>query len=161
MHDERYICNFDFIIENSYYSEHRISNDDTIYTYDGLDNVNMTLSTTGSILQKYEYSDYGERSLDSKTEIMNNEFGYNGEVHTVDGLQYLRTRVDAIGLDTNGNVVIDEYKSSLTAPLTDNQKISFPEIFESGATVVGKGKGIFSGGYQIPSGTKVTIIRPK
>ena len=73
----------------------------------------------------------------------------------------VRTRVDAIGLDANGNVVINEYKSSLTAPLTDNQKIAFPEIFESGATVVGKGKGIFSGGYQIPSGTKVTIIRPE
>ena len=73
----------------------------------------------------------------------------------------VRTRVDAIGLDTNGNVVINEYKSSLTAPLTDNQKIAFPEIFESGATVVGKGKGIFTGGYQIPPGTKVTIIRPE
>ena len=60
-----------------------------------------------------------------------------------------------------GNVVINEYKSSLTAPLTSNQKIAFPEIFESGATVVGKGKGIFSGGYQIPPGTKVTIIRPE
>ena len=73
----------------------------------------------------------------------------------------VRTRVDAIGLDTNGNVVINEYKSSLTAPLTDNQKIAFPEISESGATVVGKGKGIFTGGYQIPPGTKVTIIRPE
>ena len=73
----------------------------------------------------------------------------------------VRTRVDAIGLDANGNVVINEYKSSLTAPLTDNQKIAFPEIFESGATVVGNGKGIFSGGYQIPPGTKVTIIRPE
>ena len=61
--------------------------------------------------------------------------------------------------DANGNVVINEYKSSLTAPLTSNQKIAFPEIFESGATVVGKGKGIFSGGYQIPPGTKVTIIK--
>ena len=86
MYDERYICNFDFIIENYYYSEHRISNDDTIYTYDGLDNVNMTLSTTGSIQKKYEYSDYSQRSLDSKTEILDNEFGYNGEAHTVDGL---------------------------------------------------------------------------
>ena len=73
----------------------------------------------------------------------------------------VRTRVDAIGLDANGKVVIHEYKSSLTAPLTNNQKIAFPEIFESGATVVGRGKGIFSGGYQIPPGTKVKIIRPK
>ena len=72
----------------------------------------------------------------------------------------VKTRVDAIGLDSNGKIVINEYKSSLTAPLTDNQKIAFPEIYESGGTVVGKGKGIFSSGYQIPPGTKVTIIRP-
>ena len=68
---------------------------------------------------------------------------------------------EVMTIDANGNVVINEYKSSLTAPLTDNQKIAFPEISESGATVVGKGKGIFTGGYQIPPGTKVTIIRPE
>ena len=73
----------------------------------------------------------------------------------------VRTRVDAIGLDVNGNVVINEYKSSLTAPLTNNQKAAFPEILERGATVVGKGKGIFTGGYQIPPGTGVKIIRPE
>ena len=73
----------------------------------------------------------------------------------------VRTRVDAIGLDVNGNVVINEYKSSLTAPLTNNQKAAFPEILERGATVVGKGKGIFTGGYQIPPGTEVKIIRPE
>lgn len=73
----------------------------------------------------------------------------------------VKTRVDAIGLDSNGKVVINEYKSSLTAPLTDNQKIAFPEIYESGGIVVGKGKGIFSNGYQISPGTKVAIIRPE
>ena len=73
----------------------------------------------------------------------------------------IETRVVLAQNRANGNVVINEYKSSLTAPLTSNQKIAFPEIFESGATVVGKGKGIFSGGYQIPPGTKVTIIRPE
>ena len=80
---------------------------------------------------------------------------------TVKNSSGVKTRVDAIGLDSNGNVVINEFKSSLTAPLTDNQKLAFPEIFESGATVVGKSKGTFTGGYQIPSGTKVTIISPE
>jgi hypothetical protein len=70
-----------------------------------------------------------------------------------------KTRVDAIGLDANGNVVINEFKSSATAPLTPNQKIAFPELYSGGGTVVGKGKGIFTGGYQIPSGTEVKIIR--
>ena len=72
----------------------------------------------------------------------------------------VRTRVDAIGLDANGNVVINEYKSSINAPLTNNQTRAFPEIFESGGVVVGKGKGIFTGGYQIPASTEVTIVRP-
>lgn len=72
----------------------------------------------------------------------------------------VKTRVDAIGLDKKGRVVIQEFKSSQTAPLTKNQKIAFPEIFESGGTVVGKGKGVFTGGYNIPKGTRVRIIRP-
>ena len=72
-----------------------------------------------------------------------------------------KTRVDAIGLGENGNVVINEFKSSSTAPLTPNQKIAFPELFSGGGTVVGKGKGIFTGGYQIPSGTEVKVIRPQ
>ena len=36
-----------------------------------------------------------------------------------------RTRVDAIGIDADGNIVIQEYKSSATAPLTQNQKKCF------------------------------------
>ena len=64
------------------------------------------------------------------------------------------------GLDTNGNVVIQEYKSSLTAPLTNNQARAFQEIFENGGVVVGNGKGIFTRGYQIPAGTEVKIVRP-
>lgn len=72
----------------------------------------------------------------------------------------VKTRVDAIGLDTNGNVVIQEYKSSLTAPLTNNQARAFQEIFENGGVVVGNGKGIFTRGYQIPAGTEVKIVRP-
>ena len=88
---------------------------------------------------------------------------YNNAVEqiTIKTPSGVKTRVDAIGFDADGNIIIHEYKSSLTAPLTKNQKAAFPEIFESGATVVGKGKGsIFVGGFQIPPGTKVTIIRP-
>ena len=71
-----------------------------------------------------------------------------------------RTRVDAIGIDADGNIVIQEYKSSATAPLTQNQKNAFKEIEASGGIVVGAGKDIFTGGYQIPVGTKIKVIRP-
>ncbi|MBE6839017.1 MAG: hypothetical protein E7507_05680 [Ruminococcus sp.] len=73
----------------------------------------------------------------------------------------MRTCVDAIGIDSNGNIVINEFKSSATAPLTNNQKNAFPEILKSGGIVVGKGKGIFRGEYKIPPGTEVKIIRPQ
>ena len=71
-----------------------------------------------------------------------------------------KIRLDAIGLDTKGNIVINEFKSSMTAPLTNNQRAAFPEMFDKGGTVVGKGKGIFTGGYKIPEGTDIKIIRP-
>ena len=71
----------------------------------------------------------------------------------------IRIRVDAIGISKKGKVRISEFKSSETATLTHNQKIGFKELRESGGVVVGKGKGIFSGGYKIPKGTNVKIIR--
>ena len=79
----------------------------------------MTLSLTGSIQKKYEYSDYGERSLDSKTEIINNEFGYNGEAHTADGLQYLRSRYyDPV---TGVFISADSYRGRFDNPLSQNR----------------------------------------
>ena len=71
----------------------------------------------------------------------------------------VRTRVDQIGINSKGEVIIHEIKSSPTAPLTSNQSAAFPEIFEKGAMVKGLGKGIFTEGFQIPAGTEVKIIR--
>jgi len=56
--------------------------------------------------------------------------------------------------------VIQEYKSSVTAPLTKNQTKGFPELQSGGGTVIGKGKGIFIGGTPPIPPTKVEIIRP-
>ncbi|MFV0393153.1 MAG: hypothetical protein ACK5LC_01970 [Coprobacillaceae bacterium] len=71
--------------------------------------------------------------------------------------------VDAIGYDkSTGALVIQEYKSSATAPFTDNQIAGFPELTANGGVIVGAGKGdIFVGGFPIPPGTEITIIRPK
>lgn len=79
---------------------------------------------------------------------------------TIETPSGIKTRVDAIGINKRtGDIVIQEYKSSITAPKTANQKIAFQEIFEHGGIVKGAGKGIFSGGFEIPSGIKVKIIR--
>lgn len=71
----------------------------------------------------------------------------------------VRTRIDMMGRDADGNLSCVECKSSETAPLTRNQKVGFPEIEKTGATVVGKGKPGFTGGTRIPP-TRVDIIRP-
>ncbi|WP_252717741.1 RHS repeat domain-containing protein [Acinetobacter seifertii] len=71
-----------------------------------------------------------------------------------------RTRMDFLSKDQAGKVVCTECKSSVTAPLTKNQKAAFPEIERSGAVVVGKGKPDFPEGTIIPP-TKIEIVRPK
>ncbi|WP_024833274.1 hypothetical protein [Ruminiclostridium josui] len=103
----------------------------------------------GKAFEQQEFSNFNSNNTNAVEQI------------TIKTSSGTKTRVDAIGLDANGNVVINEFKSSATAPLTPNQKIAFPELFSSGGTVVGKGKGIFTGGYQIPSGTEVKIVRPQ
>ncbi|MBP5948820.1 S-type pyocin domain-containing protein [Pseudomonas sp. P42] len=85
------------------------------------------------------------------------ELGREVTVKTKSGT---KTRFDMLGRDADGKLSCFECKSSDTAPLTRNQKIAFPEIEESGATVVGKGKPGFPGGTEIPP-TKVEIFRPK
>ena len=74
-----------------------------------------------------------------------------------------RMRADAIGLFDYDRTVIFEFKSSETAPLTDNQKQVFKELQEHEAHVVGKGKGIFKGGTiikPVSEGTRIIIYRP-
>jgi len=71
----------------------------------------------------------------------------------------VRTRLDIMGTDANGNIFCIECKASATAPLTPNQQAGFPEISQTGATVVGRGKPGFPGGTIIPP-TQVQIVRP-
>jgi len=72
-----------------------------------------------------------------------------------------KTRLDLVGKEKSTNLIkLTEAKSSSKAPLTENQKIAFPEIEKSGATVVGKGKEPYPGGTEIPP-TKVDIVRPE
>lgn len=79
---------------------------------------------------------------------------------TVKAENGIKTRIDLMSLDTEGNLVLTEMKSSATAPLTKNQKQAFPSIEESGGIIVGKGKPGYEGGTKIPP-TKVRILRPR
>lgn len=71
----------------------------------------------------------------------------------------VRTRLDWVTKDAAGNIGCVECKASATAPLTPNQAVAFPEIGNTGATVVGKGKPGVPGGTVIPP-TSVEIKRP-
>ncbi|WP_445613034.1 hypothetical protein [Geobacillus sp. YF-1] len=73
----------------------------------------------------------------------------------------VKTRIDIISTNSQtGQIRCIECKASSTAPLTKNQKKAFPEIEQSGAIVVGKGKTPYNGGTKI-SPTKIEIIRKK
>jgi filamentous hemagglutinin len=49
-------------------------------------------------------------------------------------------------------------KASRTAPFTPNQRVVYPELELYGGIVVGKGKGPYIGGTNIPP-TAVDVIR--
>ncbi len=71
----------------------------------------------------------------------------------------VRTRLDFLTrVPLTGEIGCIECKASPTAPLTENQNAAFPDIGQSGGTIVGKGKPGFPGGTQIPP-TEVKIIR--
>ncbi len=72
----------------------------------------------------------------------------------------VKTRVDIAGRNSNGTPCLVECKSSPGAPLTPNQTKAFPEIEQSGGTVMGQGKPGFPGGTRI-SPTPVKVKRPE
>ena len=70
-----------------------------------------------------------------------------------------RTRLDVVSREGDGACKLIECKSSASAPLRRNQEKAFSEIERSGAEVVGKGKGSFPGGTEIPA-QRVDVRRP-
>lgn len=101
----------------------------------------------GKAFEDNSYGEYSKTKPEAAREVT---------VKTDSGV---KTRIDMIGRDTDGEISCVECKSSDTAPLTKNQKAAFPEIEETGATIVGKGKPGFPGGTRIPP-TRVEILRP-
>ncbi len=71
-----------------------------------------------------------------------------------------RTRIDWVTKDSSGTIRCIECKASSSAPLTRGQAAAHPEIAQTGAVVVGKGKPGVPGGTAIPP-TRVEVRRPK
>jgi len=99
-------------------------------------------------------------AFEQAVETQLSQSGYTiGQQVTIETESGVRTRLDFLTLDPlTGDVSCVECKASSTAPLTTNQKLAFPEIAQSGGTVVGAGKPGFPGGTSIPP-TTVQIIR--
>ncbi|WP_454867065.1 S-type pyocin domain-containing protein [Pseudomonas lini] len=120
----------------------------------GLEPIYIVLSTQlennkkqGKAFEDDSYGEYSKTKPEAAREVT---------VKTDSGV---KTRIDMMGRDTDGEISCVECKSSDTAPLTKNQKTAFPEIEKTGATIVGKGKPGFPGGTKIPP-TRVEILRP-
>lgn len=120
----------------------------------GIEPIYIVLSTQlennkkqGKAFEDDSYSEYSKTKPEAAREV------------TVKTNSGVKTRIDMMGRDTDGEISCVECKSSDTAPLTKNQKAAFPEIEKTGATIVGKGKPGFPGGTKIPP-TRVEILRP-
>lgn len=105
--------------QNYYYGHQRLANDDNIYQYDGNLNVAFVMDYQNNVEATYDYSDYGQRSVDYKPWNDGDEYGYRAEAHTLDGLQYLRARY----YDTRSETFIqqDSYRGHQGDPLSQNR----------------------------------------
>lgn len=68
-----------------------------------------------------------------------------------------KVRVDAIGFDKNGKIRIQNYTAS--DKLKPTRQAILDNISKNGGTIVGKGKGDFTGGVEIPKGTRIDVIK--
>ena len=128
--------------------------------YKELKNVESVVKKGVSKAERLKQNKINGRDFEIESlEVMKAKADNVVEQITVKSKSKTKTRLDAIGKDKDtGEILIEEYKSSQTAPLTKNQEKAYPEIEKDGAIVVGKGKPPFIGGTKIPP-TKIKIIR--
>ncbi len=105
----------------------------------------------GDAFEKERFPNFAAEAFDAETQV---------SIRNQEGTLMI---VDAIGYDSKRNMIIMEYKSSLTARVSNNQKEVFDSLREREARVVGKGKGVFTRGMRIPptsEGTTIIVERP-
>jgi hypothetical protein len=69
---------------------------------------------------------------------------------TIEAENRIKTRIDFLSKEADGNTVLTEAKSSATAPSRPNQKSAFPSFGQSGGKVVDKAKAGYEGGTKTP-----------
>ena len=118
-----------------------------------------TTSSKASVLSanRQRGADF-EQTTKAKLESTGSQVAEQVTVKAADGT---KTRLDFVTKNGQGNVNCIECKSSATAQLTPNQKKAFPQIQQTGGTVVGNN----GAGIGLPNGTKipptpVQVVRP-
>ncbi len=107
----------------------------------------------GRLFEKKKFKKFSKKYSDAQEQVT---------IIVQDGNEgYVKIRLDAIGKDKDGNIVIYEFKSSETASFTKNQKAGFDLLRKYGGTIVSKEKGVYKRGDTIPAGTKVMVQTPK
>ncbi|WP_191014153.1 hypothetical protein [Treponema zioleckii] len=111
----------------------------------------------GAKFEKDSFEKFCEKYHDAQTQV---------EVEfTLESGKKVTLKLDAVGLDDSGNIVIQEYKSSLSAGFTENQTAIYdgydenPKLLFDGVITNVKGKW-GTKIKKIPKGTKVNVIRP-
>lgn len=75
---------------------------------------------------------------------------------TIDG-QVQKVRVSAIGVDADGKIRIQDYTTK--DQISTSRQAILDNISKNGGVIVGKGKGEFVGGIEVPKGTRVDVIK--
>lgn len=75
---------------------------------------------------------------------------------TIDG-QVQKVRVSAIGVGAEGRIHIQDYTTK--DHISVSRQAILDNISKNGGVIVGKGKGEFVGGIEVPKGTRVDVIK--
>ncbi|MGG6195213.1 hemagglutinin repeat-containing protein [Pantoea allii] len=134
------------------------SNSGGYYVFDGKTKASVeSPNASNQIRNNYEQGKSFEDEMYNKYSKGQPESAREITIKTGSGTN---VRVDIMTRDGNGGLSCIECKSSSTAPLTQNQKIGYPDLEKNGGIIVGAGKPGFEGGTKIPP-TQVIIIRPE
>lgn len=106
------------------------------------------------------YSDFKASALESfKGTATDVESNITIETRNAAG-DVQRVQVKAIGFDEAGNVRIQDYTTAANG-LSVNRQSLLDDLSKYGGTIVGEGKGAFTGGTEIKPGTQIDVVSQK
>ena len=106
------------------------------------------------------YSNFKASQLEVfKSQATDVESNITIEVKNASG-ETQHVQVKAIGFDEAGNIRIQDYTTA-TGGLSVSRQALIEDLSKYGGTVVGKGKGAFTGGTEIKPGTQIDVVSQK